>query len=143
MNVHAHLFTNEIIGYNWGYILKAPQDKNILVVHDSNICQPLEDIGADRTKTVEMNPESARLAYNKALNRDQSIIGWYHSHPQFEVDPSNIDVMNHNAYQAQFNKDNKPFMALIVGTYSQTIEPTGLFTSLLKWFHLTEEKGKR
>lgn len=34
MNVHAHLFTNEIIGYNAGYVIDGDKQK-ILVIHDS------------------------------------------------------------------------------------------------------------
>lgn len=143
MNVHAHLFTNEIIGYTWGYVVKTSETQTILIIHDCNVWSPLEDIGADRTKTVEMDPESARLAHEKATDRSQLIIGWYHSHPQFEVDPSNIDVLNHKAYQNQFNNDACPFVALIVGTFAQTLETFEDFTSLLNWFHVAKDTNKK
>lgn len=96
------------------------------------------DIKADRTKTVEMDPESGRLALEKANKRGQNLIGWYHSHPQFQVDPSNIDVSNHQTYQQNFERDGHPFVALIIGTYWTEIESKGLFTSQLRCFHNTE-----
>jgi len=142
MNVHAHLFTNEIIGYNWGFVVNEEKHKH-LFIQDSNICQSMEDIEADRTKTVEMEPESAKFAHEKAVSRGQSVIGWYHSHPQFDVNPSNIDVNNHMQNQQIFDNDKKPFVALIVGTYSHLIDTKGSFTSLLKWFHLPSAEGKK
>ena len=48
----------------------------------------------DRAKTVEMDPESAEDARNTAEIRNQAILGWYHSHPIFDVNPSNIDIEN-------------------------------------------------
>lgn len=90
-----------------------------------------------------MDPESGRLAFNKAYERGQCIIGWYHSHPQFDVNPSNIDVNNHRLYQTTFNNEGKPFVALIVGTFSNLIESKGSFTSLLRCFHLESGENKR
>lgn len=139
MNFHAHLFTNEIIGYNCGYVANNKNQK-FLYIQDANICQALENIEADRSKTVEMDPESAREASNKAHDRDQNVIGWYHSHPMFDVNPSKIDVHNHQSNQTIFNNENKPFVGLIVGTYSKQIDSKTNYTSLLKCFYL--EFGK-
>lgn len=131
MNVHAHLFRHEIIGYNCGYFYEVGNSQHMFI-HDSNVCRPLENIKADRTKTVEMDPESARMASDRATKKGQHILGWYHSHPQFDVNPSNIDVNNHRGYQQQWNNEQKPFVALIIGTFANIIDTKGLFTSLFK-----------
>ena len=59
MNIHAHLFSNEIIGYNAGHLIRLDGDRSSIFLHDVIPCQPLEGTGVDRSKTVEMNPESA------------------------------------------------------------------------------------
>jgi len=87
----------------------------------------------DRSKTVDLDPESAHEASNIAERRKQNILGWYHSHPIFIVEPSVIDVNNQKEYQKQWNSGNKPFMALIVGPYNKEIKTS---TSLLKCFYL-------
>lgn len=90
-----------------------------------------------------MDPESGRLALEKANMKGQSLIGWYHSHPQFQVDPSKIDVCNHQMYQQNFERDGHPFVALIIGTYWIEIESKGLFTSQLRCFHnMLSENGE-
>lgn len=89
-----------------------------------------------------MDPESSQLAYVKADNRGQRLLGWYHSHPQFQVDPSNIDVNNHDNYQKLFEREGVPFVALIIGTYWNEIEAKGLYSSLLRCFHNTSSTGE-
>mmetsp|Transcript_15024 Transcript_15024/g.17347 ORF Transcript_15024/g.17347 Transcript_15024/m.17347 type:complete len:139 (+) Transcript_15024:397-813(+) len=135
MNFHAHLFKTEIIGYVSGYIintLNSPENRKILIIQDANICRGLDDINVDRTKTVELDPESAREQYRKIEERNQDLLGWYHSHPRFDVNPSHIDVANHDNMQTMFNQENKPFVGVIVGTYSSIIDHKSSFTSLLK-----------
>jgi len=135
MNFHAHLFKTEIIGYVSGYIintLNSPENRKILIIQDANICRGLDDINVDRTKTVELDPESAREQYRKIEERNQDLLGWYHSHPRFDVNPSHIDVANHDNMQTMFNQENKPFVGVIVGTYSNIIDHKSSFTSLLK-----------
>jgi len=56
--------------------------------------KPLEGTGVDRAKTVEMDPESAQQAQKTSESKNQTILGWYHSHPIFEVNPSNMDIEN-------------------------------------------------
>ena len=40
----------------------------------------------------------------KQTGRPEMVVGWYHSHPKFEVNPSHIDVINHETYQKMFNE---------------------------------------
>lgn len=45
------------------------------------------------------------------------MLGWYHSHPKFEVNPSHIDVVNHNMYQKMFDEEGANFFGLIISPY--------------------------
>jgi len=142
MNLHAHLFRTEIIGFISGYYIDN-QDKKCLFIEDANIVEPLESNRYDRTKSVEMEPNSSHSVSHKILNeRGMQILGWYHSHPTFDVCPSNTDIWNHQSYQEHFNRDNKPFIGLIVGPYYKKIDSKTRYTSLLKLFHLETEDNK-
>ncbi len=64
-----------------------------------------------------MDPESATKQVKAVEQKGQSLIGWYHSHPKFEVNPSHIDVINHETYQKMFNEDGNYFVGLIISPY--------------------------
>ena len=73
MHVHAHLFYHEIIGFNSGYTFKHKNGKQAIYVQDSFAVKPLENTGTDRTKSVEMEPESSELVRNMVESKGQSI----------------------------------------------------------------------
>lgn len=73
MHVHAHLFHNEIIGFGGGYTFKHKNGKQAIYVHDSYSVKPLEDTGTDRTKSVEMDPDSQSLVTNMIESKGQAI----------------------------------------------------------------------
>lgn len=56
---------------------------------------PCESISQKRNHNAEMCPESAVKSHQQILAAGQEIVGWYHSHPNFNTDPSNIDIRNH------------------------------------------------
>ena len=63
------------------------------------------------------------------------MLGWYHSHPIFEVNPSNIDIDNQKQQQDMFFNDNeKPFVGFIVGPYWQNV------MSDLRCFYVLKQK---
>ena len=131
MNIHAHLFANEIIGWLSGYLIEQ-DSKKYMFIQEASVVKPMEHCPFDRKKSVEMDSEDAHIVSKGIEKRGQQILGWYHSHPVFEVNPSNIDVCTHNSYQENFNKDNKPFIGIIVGPYSKGIDHSGRYTSLTK-----------
>lgn len=94
MNLHAHLFSHEIIGYNAGQLIRLDKDRTAVFLNEVYHVKPLDIPGMDRSKTVEMDPESSQNACRLAESKKQTILGWYHSHPIFEVNPSNIDIEN-------------------------------------------------
>ena len=49
-----------------------------------------------------MHPECAENKQKEIESKGMELIGWYHSHPKFEVNPSHIDVINHEMYQKMF-----------------------------------------
>jgi proteasome lid subunit RPN8/RPN11 len=42
-----------------------------------------------------MCPQSQVQTHALIEEAGLEIVGWYHSHPDFGVDPSNIDIVNH------------------------------------------------
>lgn len=139
MNIHSHLFYNEVIGFNAGYVFKSKSGNKAILIQDVYPALALEHTGQDRSKSVEMDPESSELNRKLAESRGQTIWGWYHSHPIFETNPSKIDIYNQHSYQHFFNSDwNKPFIAFIVGPYSPKLNFTKVISEL-KCFHVVHE----
>lgn len=57
--------------------------------------------------------ESSELITSRGL----SVVGWYHSHPNFDPSPSDTDVDTQNTLQSWFNDTGKPFVGLIISPY--------------------------
>jgi proteasome lid subunit RPN8/RPN11 len=141
MNIHAHLFLNEVIGFNAGHAFKHKSGKQAIYIHDVYPVDPIEDTLADRSKSVEMDPESSELTRKLAESRGQTICGWYHSHPIFDTNPSRIDICNQHMYQTIFdNHDNKPFVGFIVGPYSPKLNSYKVISEF-KCFNVADENG--
>ena len=69
-----------------------------------------------------MDPESAQIKIKEIEGKKLQTIGWYHSHPTFEVNPSHIDVQNHEMYQKMFLSEGMLFIGLIISPYSHNQE---------------------
>ncbi|KAG1677833.1 hypothetical protein FOA52_008597 [Chlamydomonas sp. UWO 241] len=67
--------------------------------------------------------------------RGQRCVGWYHSHPVFEPNPSQKDMENQRNYQALFRDPachQEPFVGLIVGPYNVSLPgPASAVTAFL------------
>ena len=107
MLVHSSMHRNEVIGFLSGFRTrtKGPvTKKDVLIITDCNPCHSAQfaDEGTgknvDYSRNVEMAPESATTQVKAIESKKQSLLGWYHSHPTFEVNPSHIDVINHEMY---------------------------------------------
>ena len=139
MSIHSHLFYNEVIGFNAGFTFTSKSGGQAIFIQDVYPAVALEYTGQDRSKSVEMDPESSELNRKLAESRGQTICGWYHSHPIFETSPSKIDICNQHSYQHFFNSDwNKPFVAFIVGPYSPKLN-TIKVVSDFKCFHVVHD----
>lgn len=66
-----------------------------------------------------MDPVSEIEALDELTKRGKQLIGWYHSHPTFEPDPSIRDIENQFAYQNLFKRADgiEPFIGIIASPY--------------------------
>jgi hypothetical protein len=109
-----------------------------LIISTVYPCDSLIENQQERQKNVDLCPISAINARQQIQNRGQVLLGWYHSHPFFPVEPSVIDIRNHAAYQRMFDQvGNMPFVALIIGPYSVR----NRCEALCKVFHLVRERA--
>lgn len=135
MTVHSHIHRNEVIGFLSGFRLRTKKQENIVLIQDSLPCQAGEindGKNVDYSKNVEMNYESAWNRIKEIEKKGQNLLGWYHSHPKFEVNPSHIDVYNHEMYQKMFNEQNKTFFGIIISPYYSTTDNSPKHNSLPK-----------
>lgn len=79
-----------------------------------------------------MCPESAVNAHSQIQSTGTEIVGWYHSHPNFKVDPSVIDINNHTCQQNNFKENNKHIIAAIIGPFIDNKK----IDSKLQFFHI-------
>lgn len=91
---HAHLCNEEIIGFLGG---SWDPEGRLLTVSRSFPCRSLPL--PDSETNVEMDPQSA-VEVKEAIEREgMRVVGWYHSHPLFQPDPSVRDVENQQQHQ--------------------------------------------
>ncbi|CDW84650.1 histone h2a deubiquitinase mysm1 [Stylonychia lemnae] len=123
MTCHASMHRNEVIGFVTGFRVKTKKtNKDIYIISETVTVQALlDDYGrVDYSKNVEMHPEHSMTRVQEIQQKGMHILGWYHSHPKFEVNPSHIDVDNHNAYQKMFQQEGQSFLGLIISPYYST-----------------------
>ena len=120
-DLHAHLSESEIIGLLGGRYVPS---ERCIYVQAAFPCKATSRGDAGLTD-VEMDPVSQIAAGDAIVNHGMTVVGWYHSHPRFQPDPSITDIENQSNYQNLFQseifKSDKnqvcPFVGLIIGTY--------------------------
>lgn len=113
-DLHAHLSNSEIIGLLGG---DFNESEKCLYVQAAFPCKSTPRYDSGFTD-VEMDPLSQLLASDAIRAQGMKVVGWYHSHPTFQPDPSVTDIQNQGSYQSLFQTNsNNPFVGLIVGTY--------------------------
>ena len=139
-DLHAHLSDAEIIGLLGG---RWDAEEGTLYVQAAYPCESVER-SDDGATDVEMDPSSQMQATQDLQDAGLSVVGWYHSHPTFQPDPSITDLENQSAYQSMYRAEcagPAPFIGLIVGTYGTAPERP---QSLLRWFHVWyARRGRR
>jgi proteasome lid subunit RPN8/RPN11 len=73
------------------------------IEHDNVICNdavPMTHGGAIEVEFSERNYIEAAELNEKLLDKDEFIVGWYHSHPGLNIFLSSTDIRNHIGYQA-------------------------------------------
>ncbi|CAG8462100.1 12482_t:CDS:2 [Funneliformis caledonium] len=132
MDFHAHLMNTEVIGFLAGYWIP---EKKELIVKATFPCRSLQT--GENYVNVEMDPTSALEVQQTITDRDMQVVGWYHSHPIFQPDPSIVDLENQNNYQKLFRDEKfneEPFVGAIVGPYDPKL-PGSL--SVINWFYVS------
>jgi len=112
MDLHAHLCTNEVIGYLGG--AWDPDSRTIRVE------RAFPGRGVASGMDVEMDPVAEVELQTAVEALGLTVVGWYHSHPVFEPTPSGVDIVNQLNYQSLFRDDKTgvdPFVGFIVGPY--------------------------
>ena len=134
-DLHAHLSDSEIIGLLGGRYVST---ERCLYVQAAFPCKSTSREDAGLTD-VEMDPVSQVDAVKAITDHGMTVVGWYHSHPRFQPDPSITDIQNqsnyHRLYQSEFFESQSshicPFVELIIGTYGgkQKLSLTYFFSS--------------
>ena len=120
-DLHAHLCDSEIIGLLGGYYSK---EEKCIYIQAAFPCKSTDRTDSGSTD-VEMDPVFQIYATEAIANHGMTAVGWYHSHPDFQPNPSVTDIENQANYQQLFqgsdlagrNAEVSPFVGLIVGTY--------------------------
>ena len=133
MDAHAHLCTNEVIGYLGGTWDASAKRLTILKAFPGR--------GLASGSDVEMDPVAEVELKTQVEASEMCVVGWYHSHPVFEPNPSGVDVDNQLNYQKLFTDETcgvAPFVGFIVGPYDLRL-PTRV--SAVTAFVASRKKG--
>ncbi|KAJ2961105.1 hypothetical protein NQZ79_g3629 [Umbelopsis isabellina] len=115
MDFHSYLAHTEIIGLLGG---KFDAKEKRLEIQCTFPCK-----STSTGIQCEMDPESEMKAREVFAEMGMTVVGWYHSHPTFEPNPSVRDIENQSSYQSLFRHDEsglEPFIGVIVSPYDYT-----------------------
>ncbi|XP_066532896.1 histone H2A deubiquitinase MYSM1 [Hoplias malabaricus] len=130
MDVHAHVSMGEVIGLLGG---SYDDENKVLRICAAEPCNSLST-----GMQCEMDPVSQTQASEQLESKGHSVVGWYHSHPAFEPNPSIRDIDTQAKYQSYFSRGGAPFIGMIVSPYNPTNpSPVSQTTCLL----VEEEMG--
>ncbi|KAG0325543.1 Myb-like, SWIRM and MPN domains 1 [Dissophora globulifera] len=127
MDFHSHMAETEVIGLLGGLY---DEDERILFILGVFPCRSIST-----GLQCEMDPTSEIEARQFFSSKGFVVVGWYHSHPTFEPNPSIRDIENQCGYQELFRRQGtgvEPFVGVIVSPF----DPRNL-SSLSKFQFLT------
>lgn len=132
-DLHSHVSNSEVIGLLGG---KYDNVEKCLYIQAAFPCKST-DRSDNGFTDVEMDPVSQAVTAEAIGHHGMTLVGWYHSHPTFQPDPSVTDIKNQERFQMSMDH---PFVGLIVGTYdgeNKDLEFTLHHkVSLLIYFHV-------
>eukprot|EP00076_Gallus_gallus_P024344 XP_015146508.1 histone H2A deubiquitinase MYSM1 isoform X1 [Gallus gallus] len=111
MDLHSHVSMAEVIGLLGGRYSEA--DKVVEVC----AAEPCNSLSTGLQ--CEMDPVSQTQASETLAARGYSVIGWYHSHPAFDPNPSIRDIDTQAKYQSYFSRGGAMFIGMIVSPYNR------------------------
>jgi len=135
MDFHSHLAETEVIGLLGGLY---DEDERILFILGVFPCRSIST-----GLQCEMDPESDVEARSFFSSKGFVVVGWYHSHPTFEPNPSIRDIENQSDHQAMFRRHElgvEPFVGVIVSPF----DPRNLsFLSKFQFLSVSEQFDDR
>ncbi|NWH78030.1 MYSM1 deubiquitinase, partial [Piaya cayana] len=111
MDLHSHVSMAEVIGLLGGRYSEADR---IVEVCAAEPCNSLST-----GLQCEMDPVSQTQASETLAARGYSIVGWYHSHPAFDPNPSIRDIDTQAKYQSYFSRGGAKFIGMIISPYNR------------------------
>ncbi|XP_068396080.1 deubiquitinase MYSM1 isoform X2 [Eschrichtius robustus] len=111
MDLHAHVSMAEVIGLLGG---RYSEVDKVVEVCAAEPCNSLST-----GLQCEMDPVSQTQASETLAVRGYSVIGWYHSHPAFDPNPSLRDIDTQAKYQSYFSRGGAKFIGMIVSPYNR------------------------
>ncbi|OXB82132.1 UNVERIFIED_CONTAM: hypothetical protein H355_009011, partial [Colinus virginianus] len=108
---HSHVSMAEVIGLLGGRYSEA--DKVVEVC----AAEPCNSLSTGLQ--CEMDPVSQTQASETLAARGYSVIGWYHSHPAFDPNPSIRDIDTQAKYQSYFSRGGAMFIGMIISPYNR------------------------
>ncbi|KAM9379422.1 deubiquitinase MYSM1 [Phaethornis superciliosus] len=111
MDLHSHVSMAEVIGLLGGRYSEA--DKIVQVC----AAEPCNSLSTGLQ--CEMDPVSQTQASETLAARGYSVIGWYHSHPAFDPNPSIRDIDTQAKYQSYFSRGGAMFIGMIISPYNR------------------------
>lgn len=131
MDYHCHLTSSEVVGYLAGKF--DPQTHHMKVVQ----AFPCRCRFADKENAPKVEEE----LQNAITQRGLILVGWYHSHPSYQPDPSLQDIQNQLKYQNMLQHENAaygPCLGIIVSPYD-SYRPTKESTVRAFWVQASPE----
>ncbi|XP_056336943.1 histone H2A deubiquitinase MYSM1 [Danio aesculapii] len=124
MDIHAHVSMGEVIGLLGG---TYEEEEKVLKICSAEPCNSLST-----GLQCEMDPVSQTQASELLGVKGLSVVGWYHSHPAFDPNPSLRDIDTQAKYQSYFSRGGAPFIGMIVSPYNPSnASPQSQSTCLL------------
>uniref|UniRef100_A0A8C3TBZ2 Myb-like, SWIRM and MPN domain-containing protein 1 n=1 Tax=Chelydra serpentina TaxID=8475 RepID=A0A8C3TBZ2_CHESE len=108
---HAHVSMAEVIGLLGGRYSEADRIVEICAAEPCN--------SLSTGLQCEMDPVSQTQASETLAVRGYSVIGWYHSHPAFDPNPSIRDIDTQAKYQSYFSRGGAMFIGMIISPYNR------------------------
>ncbi|XP_056388924.1 LOW QUALITY PROTEIN: deubiquitinase MYSM1 [Hyla sarda] len=111
LDLHAHVSMAEVIGLLGGRYSEA---EGVVEICAAEPCNSLST-----GLQCEMDPVSQTQASEALHLRGYSVIGWYHSHPAFDPNPSIRDIDTQAKYQSYFSRGGAKFLGMIISPYNR------------------------
>ncbi|XP_056020025.1 deubiquitinase MYSM1-like [Ostrea edulis] len=112
MDIHSHVSKTEVIGMLGGCYHGEDQHLEITMAIPCN--------SVSTGLQCEMDPVSQTFACEEINNNRMNVVGWYHSHPTFNPNPSIRDIETQLKFQDYFAQDGFSFIGVIVSPYNRT-----------------------